>query len=83
MRNIYEAANTIEANLLKGLLEQEGIEVFINGEYLQGGIGELPVSGIVTLSVEEDDVAAALKLIEAYEAGEYALQDEDAKSPRE
>jgi hypothetical protein len=81
MRNLYEAANTIEANLLKGLLEREGIEVFINGEYLQGGIGDLPVSGIITLSVEEDDVAAALKIIEDYEAGEYALQDEDTKSP--
>jgi hypothetical protein len=81
MRNLYEAANTIEANLLKGLLEREGIEVFINGEYLQGGIGDLPVSGIITLSVEEDDVAAALKIIEDYEAGEYALQDEETKSP--
>ena len=46
MRNLYEASNAIEANLLKGLLETEGIEVFIRGEYLQGGIGDLPVSGI-------------------------------------
>jgi len=77
MQNIYEAANTIEANLLKGLLEQEGIETFVNGEYLVGGIGELPVSGIVNLSVEEDDMAKALKIIEAYEAGEYSLQDDE------
>ncbi|MBD3670473.1 MAG: DUF2007 domain-containing protein [Gammaproteobacteria bacterium] len=75
MRNIYEASNNVEANLLKGLLEQEGIEIFVNGEYLSGGIGELPVSGLVTLSVEEDDVARALKVIEAYEAGEYALDE--------
>jgi len=74
MRHIYEAAHTIEANLLKGLLETEGIEVFVNGEYLQGGIGDLPVSGIITLSVEEDDADAALKAIEAYEAGEYELK---------
>ena len=74
---IYEASNIIEANLLKGLLEQQGIEPFINGEYLAGGIGDLPVSGIITLSVEEDDVAKALMIIEAYESGEYALKDED------
>jgi len=77
MQIVYEAANTIEANLLKGLLEQEGIETFINGEYLAGGIGELPVTGIVNLSVEEDDVEKALKVIEAYDAGEYSLQDDD------
>jgi hypothetical protein len=74
MRHIYEASHTIEANLLKGLLEAEGIEVFVNGEYLQGGVGDLPVSGIITLSVEEDDADAALKTIEAYEAGEYELK---------
>jgi len=77
MQIVYEAANTIEANLLKGLLEQEGIETFVNGEYLVGAIGELPVSGIVNLSVEEDDMAKALKIIEAYEAGEYSLQDDE------
>jgi len=77
MRHIYQAANTIDANLLKGLLEHEGIEAFVNGEYLTGGIGELPASGIVTLSVEEGDVAQALKIINAFEAGEYALRDDD------
>jgi len=77
MRNLYEATNAIEANLLKGLLEREGIETFVNGEYLTGGIGELPVAGLVTLSVEEDDVQQALQIIEAYEAGEYALSDDD------
>lgn len=76
MRHIYEASNTLEANLLKGLLENEGIETFINGEYLTGGIGELPLSGIVTLSVEEDDVVKALSIIEAYEAGEYEIKGE-------
>lgn len=77
MRNIYEASNTIEANLLKGLLEREGIETFVNGEYLTGGIGDLPVSGIVTLSVEEDDIANAMKIIEDYESGAYSLGEDD------
>lgn len=76
MQIIYEASNTIEANILKGLLEQEGIEIFVNGEYLTGGIGDLPVSGIVTLSVEEDDMAKALRVIEAYEAGDYSLGED-------
>lgn len=74
MRTIYQVVNIKKANLVKGLLEPEGIEVFINGEYREGGIDELPVSGIITLSVEEDDVANALNIIEAYETGEHTLK---------
>lgn len=74
---LYQAANSLEANLLKGLLEQQGIEASIAGEYLQGGIGELPVAGMVTLNVEQTDLHAAQKIIKDYEAGMYALDEED------
>lgn len=72
---LYEAANSIEANLLKGLLAQQGIESRIDGEYLQGGIGELPLTGLLTLRVEEEDLLAARKIITDYESGAYALPD--------
>ena len=42
MKVIYQAENAIDANLLKGWLEQDGIMAFVNGEFLQGGVGELP-----------------------------------------
>lgn len=40
--SIYRAANAIEAHLLRGLLESEGIPVRLSGEDLAGAIGELP-----------------------------------------
>lgn len=77
MQNFYEAANSLEANLLKGLLAQQGIEVRVSGEYLQGGIGELPLAGLLTLSVDEADLAAAERIIKDYEAGAYALSEDE------
>ena len=51
MRVIYEAENLIDAHLVRGLLEQAGIPVFVRGEYLTGAIGELPPQGLVAVMV--------------------------------
>ena len=75
MKKILDAKNTIEANLIKGLLQQQGIESYISGEYLQGGIGELPPIGIVQIQVDDDDAARAQQIIQAWEAGDYAIED--------
>ncbi|MDH5444806.1 MAG: DUF2007 domain-containing protein [Gammaproteobacteria bacterium] len=76
MEIVYSANNVIEANLLRDLLERERIEVQITGEFLQGGIGELPVNGIINILVAEEDVKLAEKVIQAWEQGDYSLQDE-------
>ena len=55
MKIIYRAENIIDANLIKGLLEHEGIQAFVGGSYLQGGVGELPASGLVNVSVADED----------------------------
>ncbi|MDQ2045497.1 DUF2007 domain-containing protein [Pseudoalteromonas sp. 20-92] len=39
---IYNAENTLEANILKGLIQTSGIECQIKGEMLQGAMGEIP-----------------------------------------
>ena len=36
MQIVYRAANIIDANLVKGVLEQAGIPAFVSGEYLTG-----------------------------------------------
>jgi len=76
MIKVYDANNSIEANLLKNILEQEGITVFINGEYLQGGIGELPAIGLISILVEEQDTRNAKKIIQEWEQGKYSLDTE-------
>jgi hypothetical protein len=53
MRVVYEPENLIDAHLVKGVLEQAGIPVYLRGEFLVGGIGELPVSGLLALCVPE------------------------------
>lgn len=39
---IYKAENTLEANIVKGLIQTAGIECKIKGEMLQGALGEIP-----------------------------------------
>ena len=75
MKKVFDASNTIEANLLKNILEQEGLAVHIRGEYLQGGMGELPAMGLVSLIVEDEDYQRAVKIIQNWERGEYAIKE--------
>jgi hypothetical protein len=70
MIKIYSAQNAIDAHIVKALLEQQGISARVNGEYLQGGIGELPMIGLVTVSVAEEDAEKASVIISEYENAE-------------
>ena len=73
---IFRCSDYVEAHLLAGLLREHGIETFLQGALLQGGLGELPAMGHLALRVDEDDQVAARKLIDAYERGELKT-DED------
>ncbi|TZF90739.1 DUF2007 domain-containing protein [Cognatilysobacter lacus] len=63
---VYDAANLIDAHLVRHALEDAGIPVFIRGEALMGGIGELPLHGMLQVCVpdaawpEADAVVRAL-----------------------
>jgi hypothetical protein len=63
MRVVYEAENVIDAHLMKGMLEAEEIPAYVRGEHLTGGIGELPVMGLVAVCVAEIDLAAAERIV--------------------
>jgi hypothetical protein len=65
MKTVYRAANTIEAHIILNLLRQLGIDGCINGEYLQGAMGELPAVDLVRVMVQDEDYTAALAIIEA------------------
>lgn len=71
MRVVYEAENILDAHLVKGLLENEGIPAFVRGEYLAGGVGDLPVMGFVAVAVPESrlpEAEAALREFKAQRA---------------
>lgn len=70
MVSVYTALSVTDAYLIKGLLESEGISAAVYGGYLQGGIGELPVMGLITVRVAESFVAQACAIIADYERAE-------------
>lgn len=65
MRVVYEAANVIDAHLVKHALEEADIPVFLRGEALAGGMGELPVFGVVAVCVPEAAEAEARAIVMA------------------
>lgn len=67
MRKVFEAIDMLEAHVVKGVLQQEGIVGFIQGEYLHGGMGDLPVSGLVRIEVNDPDFEQARSVIAQWE----------------
>lgn len=68
MKLLYEAQNTIEAHMILNLLEQSGLTARIDGEYLQGGVGEIQAIGIVKVMVDEKDYTDAKLIIQQWNA---------------
>ncbi|WP_271410790.1 putative signal transducing protein [Pseudomonas sp. Q1-7] len=81
MRRIYEPRDLIEAELLLSMLASEGVEAHLAGGHLLGGIGELPVCGLLGLLVEDEDAERASRLIAAYNAAQPLPGDEPDSYP--
>jgi hypothetical protein len=65
---VYEAANSVEAHMIVHLLVQSDIDAQIDGEYLQGAMGELPAAGNVRVRVSPEDSDEAKKIIAEWES---------------
>ena len=59
MRIVHHASNPIEAHLVRHALEDSGLMVFVLGEHLQSGVGELPAGNLIRIAVPEPQVEAA------------------------
>jgi hypothetical protein len=79
MRKIYEPENMMEGELLQAMLASEGIESHITGRHLLGAIGELPVSGLLGLAVEDGRAEQARQLITEYN-GAFPLAGDEPDS---
>ena len=79
MRVVYEAANVIDAHLVRQALEHAGLPAWVRGEALTGGIGELGVFGLVAVMVPDTCEAEARHVVAALDLGQPAetVQDED------
>ena len=65
MKVVYEAANLIDAHLVRHALEADGIPVFLRGESLLGGMGELPLFGVVAVCVPDVAWPEAKEIVDA------------------
>ena len=66
MRTVYHAEGIVDAHLVKDALDNAGIPAFVNGEYLIGGMGQLPARDFLTVSVPDvafDDAAPVVREI--------------------
>jgi hypothetical protein len=63
MRIVYRAQTLIDAHLVKDALESRDIPAFISGEYLTGGVGQLPAMDYVAVLVPESSLPAAEAIV--------------------
>lgn len=73
----YRAANIADAHLVRQMLEAEGIPAFIQGEYLQGAVGELPANTEILVRVSDDRYDDARAVVAEWESGEPVVFDDD------
>lgn len=78
MKVVYEAENVIDAHLVKHALEAEELPVFLLGEALVGGMGELPLFGVVKVCVPEAVWPQAREVVVALGLGAPAAAPVDA-----
>lgn len=70
MKTVYDAGSNLLAHMALHQLQQAGLHAEIAGEFLQGGIGELPAMGNVRVRVNNEDEEAARQVIADWEASD-------------
>lgn len=66
--------------MILNLLQQEGLNCRVDGEYLQGGAGELQAMNMVRVLVDESDYTKAQEIINIWEATQ--VEKENAPLPK-
>lgn len=68
MKTVYRAANSVEGHMIQGLLEQAGLDARVDGDYLQGGAGELAPDGLIRVRVAQEQYDRARAIIDEWDA---------------
>lgn len=76
MKKVYAARNPADAHLLKGLLEGEGVQAEVLGEFLYGVRGEVPVTQDTCPSVwvADEEYDRAMELVESLHEGDLPFE---------
>lgn len=70
VKPVFDAANLIDAHLVRHALEDAGIPAFIAGEALTGGMGDLPLHGLLRVCVPEAAWPEASAIVQALGLGD-------------
>ena len=63
----FDAEHSVEANIVKGMLEHAGIQCLLKGEALQGALGEIPFAETsVSVWVYDIKLPAAQEILLEY-----------------
>jgi len=74
MKQIHTAKHALEAHVVKGFLESQGIEAVVRGEYLTSGWGELPVDLCSVWITDDARFDQANRLLIAFLKGTLARE---------
>jgi putative signal transducing protein len=76
---IYRAKNLPQAHMIRIALEEAGIQAQIEGELLQGAVGQLPIGWVTAprILVDESQIAAAREIIDCVDTQESSESEED------
>lgn len=59
MKQAYRPTNPVDAQLVVDLLAAEGIATYVQGQFLSGGVGELPADELLRVWVDDADLERA------------------------
>ena len=68
MHIVYRAQNLFDAHLVKDALEAAEIPAHIAGEYLTGGVGQLPAMDYIAVMVPTSSMPRAQEIVREVEA---------------
>lgn len=75
MRIAYLADNLFDAHLVKHALEDAGLPAFVFGESLIGGMGELPLFGVLRVCVPDEALGKAEEVVMGLALGGQATRE--------
>lgn len=84
MKIIFRANDILEAHIIAGMLNSQGVETYVGGHYLQGAIGDLAALGFANVFVADEQAEQAEQLLQDYQQAElvdFPLTDEDGLAP--
>jgi len=74
MKPLYNARHATEAHLIRGYLESQGVETVVRGEFLAGGVGELPADLCKVWVIDDQQFVRADELLRRFLQGEAASE---------